>query len=414
MSSFLYFYILIYMNQMKGFLVSLLILISIVPATLVNAQDNGGWGVEENVSTSTSDQQTWSDVSAPVYTETSEATPAYAYEIPFETPVYSDWTYATPSPVATEFVPYDALPSDLTVDPTAIQNSVVQSLFTAATEVPATEAQPTSWWDEVTGWFTESGSNTAAALAIVNSGDYSTSKFAPWGITSIFGTGLATGTQTATTLPLPTQLAGAKVFVDDFPTGIFFASPTQINFVIPPITFFNSQKIVTVRVEANGVTQTGVLTLRKIGPAFFTANSSGRGFPAGYVVRTRANGTQVTEAITRFDSITNQVVAVPITVNNPGETVTLVLFGTGIRGLDSTGSTGNNLGKFRISAVANGVSTLLNNRYAGEVQGLVGLDQVNVDLPASLAGKGTIDITSVFIDIDDRNIAGNTMQIAIR
>ncbi|MBI1766227.1 MAG: hypothetical protein HYR56_32890, partial [Acidobacteria bacterium] len=58
------------------------------------------------------------------------------------------------------------------------------------------------------------------------------------GIVSIFGTGLADAMAAATVLPLPTTLGGASVKVRDSGgmernAGLFFASPQQINLLVP-------------------------------------------------------------------------------------------------------------------------------------------------------------------------------------
>jgi uncharacterized protein (TIGR03437 family) len=56
---------------------------------------------------------------------------------------------------------------------------------------------------------------------------------APGGLTSIYGSGLAAGTESATGFPLPTSLAGASVTVGGFPAPMLYASSGQVNFQIP-------------------------------------------------------------------------------------------------------------------------------------------------------------------------------------
>jgi uncharacterized protein (TIGR03437 family) len=55
----------------------------------------------------------------------------------------------------------------------------------------------------------------------------------PNSIASIFGTNLATSTETAQTVPRPTRLAGTSVFVSGVAAPLFYVSPSQINFEIP-------------------------------------------------------------------------------------------------------------------------------------------------------------------------------------
>jgi uncharacterized protein (TIGR03437 family) len=73
-------------------------------------------------------------------------------------------------------------------------------------------------------------------------------------------------------------------------------------------------------------------------------------------------------------------VGVPLDVSS-GQTA-LVLFGTGIRNLASLSAVMVTIGSQTLPAA-----------YAGPAPTYTGLDQVNVLLPASLAGSGTVDIT---------------------
>jgi uncharacterized protein (TIGR03437 family) len=57
---------------------------------------------------------------------------------------------------------------------------------------------------------------------------------APGGIVALFGERLTAGNVTFTpSLPLSTTLGGASVFVNDVPAPVYFASPSQLNFVVP-------------------------------------------------------------------------------------------------------------------------------------------------------------------------------------
>jgi uncharacterized protein (TIGR03437 family) len=57
---------------------------------------------------------------------------------------------------------------------------------------------------------------------------------APGGIVALFGERLTAGNVSFTpSLPLSTTLGGASVFVDDLPAPVYFASPSQLNFVVP-------------------------------------------------------------------------------------------------------------------------------------------------------------------------------------
>src|SRR5262245_12257276 len=59
---------------------------------------------------------------------------------------------------------------------------------------------------------------------------------APHSIAAAFGAGLATRTELAVTHPLPKTLAGTSVRVNGEAAPLFFVSPGQINYLIPPRT----------------------------------------------------------------------------------------------------------------------------------------------------------------------------------
>ncbi len=73
----------------------------------------------------------------------------------------------------------------------------------------------------------------AASFAVGNTQTGTGPALAAGSIASIFGTNLATSTQTAQTMPLPRQLAGTSVSVDGIAAPLFYVSPTQINFQMP-------------------------------------------------------------------------------------------------------------------------------------------------------------------------------------
>src|SRR5215471_13801402 len=67
-----------------------------------------------------------------------------------------------------------------------------------------------------------------AITAVVNGASYSEG-LAPGCWMVIFGNNLASGVQSASTLPLPENLGGASVTVAGLPSRLLYASSTQIN-----------------------------------------------------------------------------------------------------------------------------------------------------------------------------------------
>lgn len=111
-------------------------------------------------------------------------------------------------------------------------------------------------------------------------------------------------------------------------------------------------------------------------------NATGRGLPAAAALRVRGDGSQVYESIARFDMQRNEFVAVPIDLSNANEQVFLILFGTGFRNRLSLNDVNVTLGNQTLAPL-----------FAGAQGDLVGLDQVNLRLPASLRGSGNVNLT---------------------
>ncbi len=219
-------------------------------------------------------------------------------------------------------------------------------------------------------------------------------------IAAAFGTGMASTTQIADTLPLPTTLAGTTVRVRDSLgveryAPLFFVAPNQINYLVPAGTA-NGLATVTVS-PSDGSLIIGTANIGAVAPGLYSANGDGQGVAAALVLRVKANGEQSFESVARFDATTNRFVAVPIDAGPEGEQVFLVLFGTGLRGRSALTNASAKLGGIE--------SELL---FIG-AQGSAGLDQVNLRLPRSLVGRGDVDLV---LTVDGRN--ANTVRFNIK
>ncbi|MGE3434176.1 MAG: putative Ig domain-containing protein, partial [Blastocatellales bacterium] len=225
----------------------------------------------------------------------------------------------------------------------------------------------------------------SGAVAHASAASYDTGALAPDLIVAAFGANLATETRVATSLPLPTELAGASVTIRDsqgasIRAPLFFVSPNQINYLMPP-GLANGVATVTV-INGNGVAVESLTEIKAVAPGLFSANASGSGAAAAVALRIRANGQQVYEPVARYDAQTQKFVLLPIDLSNSAEQVYLILFGTGIRHHGSLEDVMIEIG-----------GTQLPVAYAGAASGLAGVDQVNVLAPASLRGRGEQTIT---------------------
>jgi uncharacterized protein (TIGR03437 family) len=234
----------------------------------------------------------------------------------------------------------------------------------------------------------------------VNAASYRDTPLAPEAITAVFGAELASVTASASSAPLPTSLGGTSVRVRDStgaerPASLFFVSPNQVNFLIPPETVVGTASIIiTNSRSANAI---GLSRIERVAPGIFTADASGRGVPTGLLLRHR-NNSQTYEPIARFDQAQNRWAPIPIDLNSPSDQVYLVLFGTGMRNRIALGS---------VTAVIGGASVQV--VYADKQGVFAGLDQVNILLPNSLAGRGDVDLV---LTVDGQ--AANTVRVNIK
>jgi uncharacterized protein (TIGR03437 family) len=235
----------------------------------------------------------------------------------------------------------------------------------------------------------------------VSAASYDGSALTSEAIVATFGSGLATATQVATSVPLPTTLAGTTVKVKDS-TGterlapLFFVSPGQINHQIPPGTATGTATMTVTVGNTRGAS--GTAQIASVAPGLFSANSSGLGVASGYILRVRADNSQSIEPINQYDSAQSKFVAVPIDLGPPTDQVFLILFGTGIRFRSSLAGVSIKLGGVDAQVL-----------FAGPQGDFVGLDQLNILVPRSLAARGDID--GVLI-VDGKN--ANTIRVTIK
>jgi uncharacterized protein (TIGR03437 family) len=196
--------------------------------------------------------------------------------------------------------------------------------------------------------------------------------------------------------PLPTDFDSTVVTVKDSAGNInnaplAFVSPDQITFQVPLGAAAGSA---TVTVNAPGSTQTATnVQIAPVAPALFTVN--GLGVAAAYATRVSATGTVTTEPAYVLNA-EGSYSATPINMGSATDKVYLTIYATGVEAA----------GLGNVSVTVNGVNTPV--LYAG-YGGYSGVDQINVQLPASLAGSGT-----VALQVTASKIAANTVQIVIQ
>jgi uncharacterized protein (TIGR03437 family) len=232
--------------------------------------------------------------------------------------------------------------------------------------------------------------STAASTGLPPITSVSAASFAPDGllapeaIAAGFGTGLSQNTVPAPGVPLPPELDGTQVQIRDAGgtnriAPLFLVSPLQINYLVPQETV-NGPATVTVLRNGNPFAQ-GAINIDTIAPAIFTANADGRGVPAAVIFRVRG-GQLTSEAILQFNPTTGLFEALPIDLGPETDVVILSVFGSGFRNINNQLA----MVSCTIGGVAAGVE------FADDAPGFVGLDQANIRIPRSLAGRGNADV----------------------
>jgi uncharacterized protein (TIGR03437 family) len=223
---------------------------------------------------------------------------------------------------------------------------------------------------------------------------------APGMVAAAYGENLSLVTATAPpTGPLPLELADTTVKVRDSAgierfARLWFVSPSQINYQVPEQTALGQATVLVTR--SSQTVASGSVQIDRAAPGLFTMNADGRGVPAARAVFVAGDGSQTRQDVFNTGCRVGACTAIPLRLD-VGRQAFLELFGTGIRGATSLGAVTARIG-----------GTAATVEYAGPVAGQTGLDQINVRLPASLAGRGYVDVE---IAVEGR--AANIVQVNI-
>ena len=224
---------------------------------------------------------------------------------------------------------------------------------------------------------------------------------APESIVTAFGDGMARVTQAAASLPLPVMIEGTEVRVRDGggverASPLFFVSPAQINYQIPPNTSPGTATVTVISGADGAANET--LAIAAIAPGLFSANANGQGVAAAVALRIRSDGSQTFEPVSRYDDAQRRFVATPIDLGPESDQLFLILFGSGLRNRSALST---------VTARIGGVDS--ETVYAGAQGDFAGLDQVNLRLPRSLAGRGEVDVA-----LNVAGVPANAVLLAIK
>ncbi|MGO9095951.1 MAG: SBBP repeat-containing protein, partial [Bryobacteraceae bacterium] len=226
------------------------------------------------------------------------------------------------------------------------------------------------------------------SIAVTSAASYAVPPVAPSMIAVIWwvsGSDFTTASLTATSVPLPTSLGGVSVTIQDSsgaqtPMPLFYVFPRQLCVEIPSTTQGGTATITVT--GSDGLQHSGTLTIASVAPGLFSATANGQGYAVGQAWNVKANGTATITGLCCTTNAQGQQAGIPIDMGAATDTTLVVLYGTGLRGLTSLANA---------SATAGGQTAVVD--YAGAQGSFVGLDQVNLTLPQSLRGQGTVPIS---------------------
>ncbi len=208
------------------------------------------------------------------------------------------------------------------------------------------------------------------AVTLTNAASFETASIARGSIVAAFGTQLANTTAGAAGgLDLPYDLSGVRVTVAGVAARIIFVSPLQVNFVFPQGIAAADE--VNFSINNNGLLSSGKVKVVDAAPGIFTVTGDGTGPAAALCGQVSDDGMKFLISLP------------PCSVGTEMSPHYLILFGTGWRNASST----------TVAFKGEGTEVTTIPSFAGKQPDFLGLDQINLTLPQSLAGKGTVELT---------------------
>lgn len=181
--------------------------------------------------------------------------------------------------------------------------------------------------------------------------------YAPGMVLTVFGAQFAPAAASAASVPLPGQLSGVSATINGVTAPLYYVSPGQLNIQIPYATAVNANALLTV--STNGQNTSASFRIAAAAPGIFT-NAAGAPVPSTSATR-------------------GQVATLYIT----GEGLVSPAIATG--SAPASGTPIANLPKPQqaVSVTVGGVGALV--QFAGIPAGLVGVSQINYQIPSGVA-----------------------------
>jgi uncharacterized protein (TIGR03437 family) len=232
----------------------------------------------------------------------------------------------------------------------------------------------------VTSWSaTTSATSAAPAIAALANGASFKATYAPGMVLSIFGTNLASATESASSVPLADSMGGVSVTINGIAAPLYYVSSSQLNVQIPYEVQPGSSVVLSI--DNNGKATSQTFTVAAAAPAIFT-NGTGSIVPVSAATR----GSEISLYITGAGALSPQVAdgAAPSS-------------GTALAGLPQPSQ--------NTVVTIGGVQAPI--EFIGEAAGLVGVVQINVQVPAALS-TGTQQVV-----VSVGGVAGAAAQLQV-
>jgi uncharacterized protein (TIGR03437 family) len=157
---------------------------------------------------------------------------------------------------------------------------------------------------------------------------------------------------------------------------LLFSGPGQVNTVLPDEFIAGAAKLV---VRRDGWPAfVAPLPIAAVRPGMFTLNQAG--LVAASLIRSKPDQAQVWETVFQVEG-NGDITARPIVFGEESENLSLVIYCTGVRGRSSPRVVTVQIGDIKLTP-----------SYAGPQPQYAGLDQINVSLPTTLAGAGSVSV----------------------